>query len=214
MRRIEQDARSLPRRLHETRTHTALRRTGNLFRKQWCAMGLAALLSGTASVQAQNAATGQPTLSVRVISADTKDAATIPSKIVFTVPPQNLVLPGQTVTYQDAVPAPKPALEMNAPASEAPAPAEEKLGPTLPEDVKLLQHFVFGEAHDECKTGLRLFAWIDAGFTYASTGPGPLTVETRENRFGNEFLLNEAAIVLEKPLDAKELSWGFTATFY
>ncbi len=149
-----------------------------------------------------------------MISADTKDAATIPSKIVFTAPPQNLVLPGQTVTYQDAVPAPKPALEMNAPASEAPAPAEEKLGPTLPEDVKLLQHFVFGEAHDECKTGLRLFGWIDAGYTYASTGPGPLTVETRENRFGNEFLLNEAAIVLEKPLDAKELSWGFNATFY
>lgn len=183
--------------------------------RKWCAMGLAALLSGTASVQAQNPATYQPTLSVRVISADTKDAATIPSKIVFTTPPQDLVLPGKTVVYQDQAPAPKPLLEMNAPASEAAAaPAEEKLGPTLPEDVKLLQHFVFGEAHDECKTGLRLFGWIDAGYTYASTGPGQLTVETRENRFGNEFLLNELALVLEKPLDAKELSWGFNATFY
>ncbi len=193
-----------------------------MFRKQWCAMGLAALFSATASVQAQNTQTSQSLLSVRVISVDTKDAATIPSKIVFSSAPRNaspapgrLRLAGQSLALQDAgTPAPKPLQSSEVAAPEA-APAEEPpLGPTLPEDVKLLQHALFGEAHDECKTGLRLFGWIDAGYTYASSGSGLLPVEPRENRFGNELLLNEAALVLEKPLDPNQLSFGFNATFY
>src|SRR5262249_53522527 len=62
---------------------------------------------------------------------------------------------------------------------------------------------------------VRLYGWIDAGFTYASTGPGLLTVEPRPNRFGNELLVNQIALVLEKPLlDPDEFSFGYNVTYY
>jgi hypothetical protein len=81
-------------------------------------------------------------------------------------------------------------------------------GPTAPEDVNL-----FG-CNRGCG-GTRVYGWLDAGYTYASVGPGLLNVETRENRFGDELLLNQAAIVLEKPLQGgHEFSWGYNATFY
>src|SRR5207245_7938712 len=118
-----------------------LRRTWNMFRHRRCAMRLARLFRATASVHAQNTQPSQSLLSVRVISVDTKDAATIPSKIVFSSAPRDaspapgrLRLAGQALALQDAgTPAPKPLLSSEVAAPEA-APAEEpKLGPTLPE---------------------------------------------------------------------------------
>jgi hypothetical protein len=41
-----------------------------------------------------------------------------------------------------------------------------------------------------------------------------MTTEPRENRFGNEFLVDQIAIVLERPLKQDELSWGFNITYY
>src|SRR5207302_6738978 len=43
----------------------------------------------------------------------------------------------------------------------------------------------------------------------ASNGHGILPVETRENRFGNEFLFNQIAVVIERTLDPENLSFGF-----
>jgi hypothetical protein len=78
-------------------------------------------------------------------------------------------------------------------------------GPTLPQDVKCLQGLIGDNVCSKCGgPGLKVYGWLDAGYTYASTGPGPLTVETRENRFGNEFLFNEIALVVEKPLDPND----------
>src|SRR5205823_3789762 len=62
--------------------------------------------------------------------------------------------------------------------------------------------------------GARLYGWLDMGYTYASTGHGIMNVETRENRFGREFLLNQIAIVLDKPLKKDELSFGYNVTLY
>jgi hypothetical protein len=90
---------------------------------------------------------------------------------------------------------------------------EPKLGPTPPEDVKLLMDRT-GLGNLLSPSGTRIFGWLDMGYTYSSTGPGPLSVETRENRFGNEFLLNELAFVLEKPLKQDDWSLGYNATFY
>jgi hypothetical protein len=88
-------------------------------------------------------------------------------------------------------------------------------GPTLPENVKCLQNLIGDCLCSKCGgPGLKLYGWIDAGYTYASTGPGLLTVETRENRFGNEFLVNQIALVLEKPLDPNDWSLGFKSLFY
>ena len=179
-----------------------------MLKTKWCAVGLAALLSGTVSVQAQSTSRtrGQDaSFGVRVLTPATDS----------TTPPGKFALSGSTLVAQDSsAPAAKP-LQSSEVAAQEPAPAdEEKLGPTLPEDVKFLQSALFGDRHRDCPSALRLYGWLDAGYTYASTGPGPLTVETRENRFGNEFLFNEAALVLEKPLDPTRFSLGFNATFY
>ena len=39
---------------------------------------------------------------------------------------------------------------------------------------------------------VRMYGWVDGGFTYASTGYGLLIDATTPNRFGNEFLLSLA----------------------
>ena len=82
----------------------------------------------------------------------------------------------------------------------------EKWGPTMPENVNL-----FGRS--ECSPW-RVYGWVDMGYTYSSSQPGIMTVETRENRFSREFLANQIATVLEKPLKGNDFNWGFKALFY
>jgi hypothetical protein len=77
-----------------------------------------------------------------------------------------------------------------------------------------MDHTFLGDWLKESGCGTRIYGWADMGYTYASTGPGLLSVETRENRFGNEFLVNQLAVVVDKPLKADELSFGYNATFY
>jgi hypothetical protein len=96
---------------------------------------------------------------------------------------------------------------------EPEAQAEEtRLGPTLPEAIRPFKDTPFGQCLEEKR--LRVYGWIDPGYTYSSTGPGLLTVEPRENRFGNEFLLNQMAFVLERQLKPGEFSWGFKSLYY
>jgi len=92
----------------------------------------------------------------------------------------------------------------------------EKLGPTLPENIKLPESFItnnaltaWGKAHR-----LRLFGWVDGGYTWSSSGTGLLNVEPRENRFGDAFLLNQATFVFERTLSEEDWSWGFRTEFY
>jgi Putative beta-barrel porin-2, OmpL-like. bbp2 len=95
---------------------------------------------------------------------------------------------------------------------ETPQAEEPPLGPTAPEDVKLFMNSPFGDHLNE--HGIRLYGWLDGGYTYSSTGPGLLATEPRENRYGNEILGNQAAIVLEKTLRQDEFNIGFNATLY
>src|SRR5207245_7398577 len=94
-----------------------------------------------------------------------------------------------------------PAQKDAAPDKTAPAPMESadggscaaddaKWGPSLPQDVKFLQNLVGCDS-------LRLYGWADAGYTYNSHGHQLMDVEPRENRFGNEMLVHQLAIVLE-----------------
>ena len=87
-----------------------------------------------------------------------------------------------------------------------------KWGPTPPEDIGLLAHSRFGDILNY--NGIRVYGWLDQGYTFSSTGPGLLSVETRENRYGNEYLLDQMAVVVEKPLNEEQLSFGYNATFY
>jgi len=187
-------------------------------RNRCLALGLAFLLGAQSAARAQTPAssgdaainpTGRPTISISLLPAEStanKDAA------------QKLTSVQQ--------PAPKDAApDKAAPAPAAAMPADgacgnggcgngsgcgghgEKWGPSLPQDVKFLQQLV-------CPDCLRLYGWADAGYTYNSHGHQLMDVEPRENRFGNEMLVNQLAIVVEKPLKSDELSWGFNATFY
>ena len=88
----------------------------------------------------------------------------------------------------------------------------EKLGPTNPEDVKLFMSTRPGKFLESL--GIRGYGWVDSGYTFSSSGPGVMAVETRENLFGNSYIVNEIAMVLDKPLDPSRLSFGFNSTLY
>ena len=63
-------------------------------------------------------------------------------------------------------------------------------------------------------TGIRSFGWVEGGYSGASTGTGILSVETRQNRFGNEFLLNQIGWVIEKPLQQDVFNLGFMMRYF
>jgi hypothetical protein len=97
-----------------------------------------------------------------------------------------------------------------APGSPAQPPA---LGPTPVADVRLLMDGLglgnlFGDS------GVRMFGWAEAGYTYSSTGPGLLNVQPRQNRFGNEALVNQLGLVLQKPLREGEFDLGFNIRYF
>jgi hypothetical protein len=94
--------------------------------------------------------------------------------------------------------------------------SEEPLGPVLPENIQLTQSLLSPNALTDWATAhrLRFFGWVNGGYTWSSTGTGLLRVEPRENRFGDAFLLDQAAFVLERTLNEEAWSWGFRSEFY
>ncbi len=88
-----------------------------------------------------------------------------------------------------------------------------RLGPTAVSQVNVLMDFfrlrdLFGD------TGIRTFGWVEGGYTGASTGTGILSVQTRQNRFGNEFLVNQIGWVVEKPLQQDTFNLGFMMRYF
>jgi len=99
-----------------------------------------------------------------------------------------------------------------------PTESQAALGPVLPEDIRLTDSFFapnaltsWGAAHN-----LRFFGWANGGYSWSSTGTGLLRVEPRMNRFGDEWLLDQAAFFLERTLieSNESWSWGFRTEFY
>ena len=92
-------------------------------------------------------------------------------------------------------------------------PTGPKLGPTPVSEVRILMdrlglERLFGDS------GIRAFGWVEGGYTGASSGSGLLNVEPRLNRFGNEFLLNQVGLVLQKPLKQDEYDLGFNIRYF
>ena len=56
-------------------------------------------------------------------------------------------------------------------------------------------------------------AILDADYTFRSTGPGQNNIAPVMNRYGDEFLMRQIGLYVYKPLNEKELSWGFNAIF-
>ena len=91
-------------------------------------------------------------------------------------------------------------------------PAEEGgFGPTPLPKVNILQDLIFGKDNKDAPFIVR--GWLDGDYTYRSTGKGQNNIAPIQNRFGDEFLARELGLWIYKPLDTKELSWGFNSIF-
>jgi hypothetical protein len=88
-----------------------------------------------------------------------------------------------------------------------------RLGPTPVSDVKLLMD-ILGLENLVGDSGIRTFGWVEGGYTGASTGAGMLSVQPRQNRFGNEFLLNQIGWAIQKPLQQDQFDWGFNMRYF
>lgn len=89
----------------------------------------------------------------------------------------------------------------------------DKLGPTAVSDVRLLMDQLRFESLVG-ESGIRSFGWMELGYSGASSGTGPLSVQPRQNRFGNEFLFNQLGLVLQKPLKQDQLDFGFNIRYF
>jgi hypothetical protein len=91
--------------------------------------------------------------------------------------------------------------------------APEQLGSVNPESLTPL----FREAATTrwlAEHHVRAYGWLDGGYSYSSSGDGLLNVAPEPTRFGNEFLLSGAWMIVERPPDTKNWSWGFRSDFY
>jgi hypothetical protein len=85
------------------------------------------------------------------------------------------------------------------------------LGSTPPEDLPPL----FPEFTDWLKRErIRVYGWIEGGYTHSSAGERLLANAPTPNRFGNEAILNGAWLIVERPLAHEGWSWVFRTDFY
>jgi hypothetical protein len=92
-------------------------------------------------------------------------------------------------------------------------PQPPRRGPTPVDQVGLLRNGLgVGSWLDD--RNLRMFGWIEAGYTGSSSGAGLLATQPRLNRFGNEFLVNELGFVFQKSLKQDQFDWGFNVRYF
>lgn len=95
-------------------------------------------------------------------------------------------------------------------AGQPPAP---RFGPTPVDQVGLLRNALgLGQRLDD--RNLRLFGWVETGYTGSSSGSGLLATQPRLNRFGDEFLFNELGLVFQKSLRQDRFDWGFNVRYF
>ncbi len=197
-----------------------------MFVKKWCAMGLAAWLGTTATTQAQgifgstqpSPPAASPVVTQPVILSQ-QPAITAPAAAPARQPAAlaTQAAPGQPVILAQE-PAPGGAggqpeetrsqlFEAEAGTPEAP-PA---LGPAPLLGVGILQNLIYGDNAKDAP--IKFAGWLDADYTYRSTGTGQNNIAPVMNRFGDEFLARQIGLYVYKALDPKDWSWGFNAIF-
>ena len=62
--------------------------------------------------------------------------------------------------------------------------------------------------------GIRTFGWVEGGHTFASSGNGLLATQPRQNRFGDEFLVDQLGLVIQRPLAQDEFDLGFNVRYF
>jgi hypothetical protein len=88
-----------------------------------------------------------------------------------------------------------------------------RLGPVPVDEVGILMHDV-GFADLFGDSGIKTFGWVEGGYTYSSSTSGLMSVAPVQNRFGDEFLLNQIGLVLMKPLKQDEFNMGFNIRYF
>ena len=93
------------------------------------------------------------------------------------------------------------------------APLGYRMGPTPAVEENFLMDILglrglFGD------TGIRTLSWLEGGYTGASSGTGILSVQPRQNRFGNNFLLNQIGFSIQKPLEQDKFNLGFMVRYF
>lgn len=165
--------------------------------KRKYALGLALLLGGAVAVQADSIVPVKPVASDNSAKVVTTEVMPVSNVVIM---PE--VMMGQASRQDEEATTDTPVGDEQAP----------KFGPTMPEDVKILMDSRPGDFLAD--HGARIYGWTNMGYTYSSSGPGFLAVEPRENAWGNEFLLNQTALRLERPLKTDEFSLGYDVLFY
>jgi hypothetical protein len=92
-------------------------------------------------------------------------------------------------------------------------PYTPKLGPTPVDEVGFLMNQL-GARNLFGDSGIRTFGWAEGGYTYSSGGAGLMATQPRQNRYGDEFLLNQIGLVLQKQLDQDQWDWGFNIRYF
>ena len=88
-----------------------------------------------------------------------------------------------------------------------------RLGPAPVANARILMDLL-GIENWAPESNIRTFGWVEGGYTGASTGPGILSVEPRQNRFGDEFLLNQIGLTIQKPLRQDQFDIGFNIRYF
>jgi hypothetical protein len=88
-----------------------------------------------------------------------------------------------------------------------------RMGPTPVSQVGILMNWLEPHAFFT-DYGIRTFGWVEGGHTFASTGGGLLSVQPRQNRFGDEFLVNQIGLVVQKPLSQDDFDLGFNVRYF
>lgn len=87
------------------------------------------------------------------------------------------------------------------------------LGPTPVAQVQLAVN-ALGLADKLDKVGVRFFGWVEGSYTASSSATGLLSVQTRQNRFGNQALLHQIGLVVQKPTERDRFNLGFLVRYF
>ena len=88
-----------------------------------------------------------------------------------------------------------------------------RFGPTAVSEVNIFMD-TLGMRNVLGDFGIRTFGWVEGGYTGASTGSGILSVQPRQNRYGDNFLLNQIGLALQKPLKQDQFDIGFNIRYF
>jgi hypothetical protein len=98
-------------------------------------------------------------------------------------------------------------------ASGVPAPTPPGLGPTPVTEARVLMD-ALGLEQLLGKRRIQVFGWLETGYTAVSGSGGLLSVQPRLNRWGDEFVLSDMGLVVQKPLRQDQLDLGFYVRYF